>query len=108
MKKIKFIFFSLPWVLLLILITILIYRKDLIQSYIGDPSKPLYDSIARLHDEVKVVHAKLDLKNKEYDSLLTIDKEIKYIHDEKIKFIYSTATTSDLDSFIRTGIKTKR
>lgn len=107
MVKLKRILIILPWFLLLLTVAVCIYRKDLVQEYIGDPTKPLYDSIDKLHIEIKDIHTALDTKNKEYDSLLTVDKDIIIRYHDKLKIIYSTHSASDLDSIIRASIKGK-
>jgi hypothetical protein len=108
MSKYKYIIITLPWFLLFVAAFIIIFKKQELVSYLGDPNKPLYDSIDNLHKEIVDVHIELDNQHKKYDSLLGVDKGIIIKHDEKIKFIYSAASTSDLDSIIRTAIKAKQ
>lgn len=107
MRKFKKILIFLPWLLLLILAGFYIFRKETIVDFIGDPNKPLYDSINKLHDEIVEVHIQLDNEHKKYDSLLAVDDHIQIKYHDKIKFIYSTASISDLDSIIRAGYKSK-
>ncbi len=108
MTKLKYIFITLPWFLLLVLVGFYIFRKDTILDFIGDPNKPLYDSIGKLHEEIVEVHIQLDNEHKKYDSLLAVDDHIEIKYHDKIKFIYSTASISDLDSIIRTALKAKQ
>ena len=107
MDSIKKILVFVPWLIILILAGLYIFRKDVIIDYIGDPNKPLYDSIAKIQEEKVELKAAYDIKAKQYDSLLGKDVEIKIKYRDKIKFIYTDASISELDSIIRAGNKGK-
>lgn len=91
--------------LILILSAVIIFRKPQVVVS-SDKEKVLRDSLQLMQrqiDSSRVHQAKLQSS---YDSLLTIDPQIQYRTREKIKFIFNTASPSELDSIIRTNWKT--
>lgn len=83
------------------------FNKDkVIDNSINSKEIRLQDSIIRLNREITMSHLKQVLLEKQYDSLLTLDPHVITRTNEKIKFIYSTATPDQLDSIIRTTWKT--
>ena len=66
----------------------------------------LEDSIALLTKTINKSEIHQHILEEQYDSLLNLDPKIIIRTNEKIKFIYSTATPSELDSIIRTNWKT--
>lgn len=66
----------------------------------------LRDSISILQKEIDASHKRQTQLQHSYDSMLTIEPQIIYKTREKIKFIYSDASTNQLDSIIRTNWKT--
>lgn len=83
------------------------FNKDkVIDNSINSKEIRLQDSIIRLNREITMSHLKQVLLEKQYDSLLTLDPHVITRTNEKIKFIYSTATPNQLDSIIRTTWKT--
>lgn len=107
MDKFKKMLIFLPWLIIIILAGVYIFKKDVIVDYIEDPNQPLYDSIAKIQAEKVELKAAYDVKAKQYDSLLNKDVEIKIKYRDKIKFIYSDASISELDSIIRARNKGK-
>jgi hypothetical protein len=69
--------------------------------------KNLKDSIAVLNDKLNKSFAKELELLKENDSLKSIEQQVIYRTNERIKFIFSTTDPSVLDSIIRAGWKTK-
>jgi hypothetical protein len=69
--------------------------------------KNLKDSIAVLNDKLNKSFAKELELIKENDSLKSIEQQVIYRTNERIKFIFSTTDPSVLDSIIRAGWKTK-
>lgn len=106
-QTVKKIIILIPWLIILILAGLYIFRKDVIIDYVGDPNKPLYDSIAKIQEEKVELKAAYDVIAKQYDSLLSKDVDIKIKYHDKIKFIYSDASISELDSIIRSRNKGK-
>jgi hypothetical protein len=66
----------------------------------------LRDSISILQKEINASHERQTKLQNSYDSMLMIEPQIIYKTREKIKFIYSDASTNQLDSIIRTNWKT--
>lgn len=81
-------------------------KNKVIDNSINSKEIRLQDSIIRLNREITMSHLKQVLLEKQYDSLLTLDPHVITRTNEKIKFIYSTATPDQLDSIIRTTWKT--
>lgn len=96
-------------VILLIVIAILSWKlinnSDKVTTELGDQN--LKDSIAVLNDKLNKSFAKELELIKENDSLESIEQQVIYRTNEKIKFIFSTTDPSVLDSIIRAGWKTK-
>jgi hypothetical protein len=96
-------------VILLIVIAILSWKlindSDEVTTELGDQN--LKDSIAVLNDKLNKSFAKELELIKENDSLESIEQQVIYRTNEKIKFIFSTTDPSVLDSIIRAGWKTK-
>jgi len=77
-----------------------------VTTELGDQN--LKDSIAVLNDKLnKSFVRELELV-KENDSLESIEQQVIYRTNERIKFIFSTTDPSVLDSIIRAGWKTKQ
>jgi hypothetical protein len=97
--------------IVILLITIAILSWKLINNPVdvttelGDQN--LKDSIAVLNDKLNKSFAKELELIKENDSLKSIEQEVIYRTNERIKFIFSTTDPSVLDSIIRAGWKTK-
>jgi hypothetical protein len=98
--------FFLAIVIILVLAGVLILREPK-QITNNDNEKVLRDSIALMQSQIDSSHVRQIKLQSSYDSLLNIEPEIRYRTNEKIKFIYSTATPSQLDSIIRTNWKTQ-
>ena len=96
-------------VILLIIIAILSWKiinnPNEVTTELGDQN--LKDSIAVLNDKLNKSFAKELELIKENDSLESIEQQVIYRTNEKIKFIFSTTDPSVLDSIIRAGWKTK-
>ena len=96
-------------VILLIIIVILSWKiinnPNEVTTELGDQN--LKDSIAVLNDKLNKSFAKELELIKENDSLESIEQQVIYRTNEKIKFIFSTTDPSVLDSIIRAGWKTK-
>lgn len=69
--------------------------------------KRLRDSIAILQKEIDASHTRQNKLQHGYDSMLNVEPIIIHKTREKIKFIYTEATPSQLDSIIRTKSKRK-
>lgn len=98
--------FFLAIVIILVLSGIVILREPK-QVIINDNEKILRDSIALMQREIDSSHVRQIKLQSSYDSLLNIEPEIRYRTNEKIKFIYSTASPAQLDSIIRANWKTQ-
>jgi hypothetical protein len=91
------------WVIILVLLTIIIFRKP-------DPKpvefnvKPLRDSIALLQKFIDQDKLKNEAYVKKIDSLNTLPPKIKIIYRAQKAFI-PTASVQQLDSIIRTNIR---
>lgn len=90
---------------ILILLAFIIFRKPEI-IVTSDKEKVLRDSLTLMQREVDSSHVRQARIQNSYDSLLGIEPEIKYRTNEKIKFIFNTASPTELDSIIRTNWKT--
>jgi hypothetical protein len=97
--------------ILILLITIAILSLKLINNRVEVTTelddKNLKDSIAVLNDKLNKSFAKELELLKENDSLKSIEQQVIYRTNERIKFIFSTTDPSVLDSIIRAGWKTK-
>jgi len=94
------------FVVILILTAIIIFRKPDTITIDAGREKVLTDSLSLMSKEIEASHKRQDQIQHNYDSLLTLDPPVQYRSYEKIKFIYSGATTSQLDSIIRATWKT--
>jgi len=81
-------------------------NKDPIVTFSSD-EKRLRDSIFVLQKEIDASHIRQNKLQQGYDSMLNVEPTIIYNTREKIKFIYTDATPSQLDSIIRTKSKRK-
>jgi hypothetical protein len=79
------------------------YNKD---QYLKEQLKYQY-SIDSLQQEINLSRIKQSRLQKAYDSMKLIEPEVIYRTHEKVKFIYSDASTSELDSIIRSNWKTE-
>lgn len=102
--KITTIAFLISLMIILILSAIIIFRKPTIIENSNDTAWK--DSVTLLHKEIEKSHLRQIELQKAYDSLSSIEPHIITRTNDKIKFIYSTATPNDLDSIIRSNWKT--
>lgn len=98
--------FFLAIVTILVLAGILILREPK-QVIINDNEKILKDSIVLMQRQIDSSHVYQIKLQSSYDSLLNVEPQIRYKTNEKIKFIYSTASPAQLDSIIRANWKTQ-
>lgn len=104
--RISIFFYVLPWLLLLICISVLIFCKQInIPDF--DKNKQLQDSILLLEKELDILHHRQDSINKINDSLTNLEPTIKHVNRTKIQFIYTDADINDLDSIVRKWSKRK-
>lgn len=97
--------FEILIIIIICLIAFIIFRKPEIIITSGK-EQLLEDSIALLTKTINKSEIHQHILEEQYDSLLNLDPKIIIRTNEKIKFIYSTATPSELDSIIRTNWKT--
>lgn len=98
---------NLSLVLLTIILALAIYiivkKPEVV--YIFDREKQLMDSLALINSRLDSSQKRVAAIQAQYDSLSNIEQEVIYNTREKIKFIYTTATPSQLDSIIRSAWK---
>ena len=97
--------FEILIMIIICLIAFIIFRKPEVIITSGK-EQLLEDSIALLTKTINKSEIHQHILEEQYDSLLNLDPKIIIRTNEKIKFIYSTATPSELDSIIRTNWKT--
>ena len=97
--------FEILIIIIICLIAFIIFRKPEVIITSGK-EQLLEDSIALLTKTINKSEIHQHILEEQYDSLLNLDPKIIIRTNEKIKFIYSTATPSELDSIIRTNWKT--
>jgi hypothetical protein len=92
------------------LIGLIIYLSYKIKSNPVDDNreKTLRDSIAYLQKRIDSSHIRQQELELAYDSVCRLEPQIKYKTREKIKFILTTATPTELDSIIRATISKRK
>jgi hypothetical protein len=101
MSKGVFIFLVL---IILILSGALLFRDKQLSAAL-DYEKSLRDSISTLSAEIDSSHVRQAKLQSKIDSLSSVETKVITTTHDKINFIYSTATPSDLDSIIRSAWK---
>jgi hypothetical protein len=88
---------------------VIMYNKsqEAVVSFSSEEQR-LLDSISILQKEIDASHIRQNKLQHGYDSMLNVEPIIINQTREKIKFIYTEATPSELDSIIRTKSKRKR
>lgn len=105
MNRQHFFLFGILILVIIILLGIIIFRKQIVEMPSND--KIYKDSINMLQSKIDSSYIRQKKLQEAYDSLCTLDPSVIYRTRDKIHFIYSNATADELDSIIRSTWKTK-
>jgi cell envelope opacity-associated protein A len=106
MSKSNIIAYTSLLLIIIVLSAILIFRKPQIIE-ISNQEQIYKDSVLLLQKNIELSHIRQDSLQKAYDSLLTIEPQVINRTREKVHYILTDATPTELDSIIRTSWKTK-
>ncbi len=105
-SKTSYVIGSLLLLIFLLLVYIILKNPQLL--YISDKEKELRDSIVLLRSNIDSSVVRQAKIQHQYDSLLLIEPGVIYSNHEKTKFIFNTASPTQLDSIIRAAWGIKR
>ena len=106
-KIIVWLFCGITLIAIAITIVIMYSQQQSANVSFTSEEKRLRDSISVLQKEIEDSHIRQNKLQQAYDSMLNVEPKIIYETREKIKFVYTEATPSQLDSIIRTKSKRK-
>jgi len=106
MSRANIIAYSVLFLIIIVLSAILIFRKPEIIE-VSNQEQIYKDSVLLLQKNIELSHIRQDSIQKAYDSLLNIDPQVINRTREKIHYILTDATPTELDNIIRTNWKTK-
>lgn len=106
-KVIVWLFSGITIVAVILTVMIMYAQNENATVSFTSEEKRLRDSISILQKEIEASHIRQDKLQHDYDSMLHVEPQIIYETREKIKFVYTEASPSQLDSIIRTKSKRK-
>jgi hypothetical protein len=106
MSRASFMSYFILVAIILTLSLIVLFRNNQVLDYMKT-EKDLKDSISALSVEIDSSHARQARLERQLTGLSTIETQVIIKTHDKINFIYSNATPSELDSIIRSTWKTK-
>ena len=106
MSRSNIIAYGTLLIIILIMLAIIIFRKPQVSADPGH-EKILKDSITLLESQIDISHTRQTRLQGQYDSLSALEQPIIYRTNEKIKFILTDATPDELDSTIKSLIKSR-